>query len=144
MYVARALATTFATARRQFPVLVVTGPRQSGRSTMLRHDAPEANWSTLDDPFERSLARQDPVGYLRRFADAVVIDEIQQTPELLPLIKMAVDADRRPGQFLLSGSQQFQWMANIGESLAGRAAILDLLPFSLMDACRPRCLKRSD
>jgi predicted AAA+ superfamily ATPase len=85
---------------------------------------------TLDDPSLRALAVEDPALFLQRFEPPVLIDDIQYAPQLLPLIKMAVDADRRPGMFWLTGSQQFQMMKGISETLAGRVAILNLLGFS--------------
>jgi len=130
MYLDRQLCAAFTRARRGFPAVLITGPRQSGKTTFLRHHAAEVPYVTFDDPLERAFARDDPNGLLDRFDGPVVLDEIQHVPELLPYLKMRMDADRRPGRFLLTGSQQFELMRGVTESLAGRVAILELLPLS--------------
>ena len=130
LYLNRLLSAAFDRGRKAFPAVLVTGPRQSGKSTFLRHAASDAAYVSFDDPLERAFAREDPNGLLDRFAGPVVLDEIQYVPELLPYLKMRIDADRTPGRFLLTGSQQFELMRGITESLAGRVALLELLPFS--------------
>jgi len=145
MYVTRGLAPILATALAQFPAVLVTGPRQSGKTTFLLHEFGEgARYLNLDDPQEREFARSDPNGFLDRFGEArVVLDEIQYAPELLPYLKIRIDRSRQSGahpegRWLLTGSQQFQLMANVSESLAGRIALLDLLPFSLLETAGVR------
>jgi predicted AAA+ superfamily ATPase len=136
MYVPRALGATLTTALAQFPSVLVTGPRQSGKTTFLLEEfGGGSRYLSLDDPLERSFAAADPNGFLDRFpADRIILDEIQYAPELLPHLKLRIDRDRgRHGRWLLTGSQQFQLMANVSESLAGRIALLDLLPFSLLE-----------
>jgi predicted AAA+ superfamily ATPase len=136
MYVPRALAPTLTQALGQFPSALVTGPRQSGKTTFLLEEFGRgARYLSLDDPLERSFAASDPNGFLDRFAeDRVILDEIQYGPELLPYLKVRIDRDRhRYGRWLLTGSQQFQLMANVSESLAGRIALLELLPFSQLE-----------
>ncbi len=131
MYVNRTIGQFFARASRQFPVLLVTGPRQVGKTTCLRNSAEESrSYVTLDDPQARALAKDDPGLFLQRFVPPVLIDEIQYAPELLPLVKIAVDRQKSSGDFWLTGSQQFHLMANVSESLAGRVGILHLLGFS--------------
>ena len=136
MYLPRSLSATFRKAVRQFPAVLLTGPRQSGKTTFLLHEMHgRARYATFDDPAERRFAVLDPNGFLDRFAGkAAILDEIQYVPELLPYLKMRIDADRRAtGRWLLTGSQEFHLMKNIGESLAGRVAILELLPFSTLE-----------
>ncbi|MDL2226644.1 ATP-binding protein [Deltaproteobacteria bacterium OttesenSCG-928-M10] len=131
MYHPRTIEKSIADIAGHFPVLMITGARQVGKTTLLRHLAGNARrYVTLDDPLVLSLAREDPALFMQRFSEPVLIDEIQYAPQLLPYIKMIVDQDRKPGQFWLTGSQQFHVMKNISESLAGRVGILSLLGLS--------------
>jgi len=133
----RELADHGLDASSQFPVILLTGPRQVGKTTLLRELAePDRRYVTLDTPGARELARTDPALFLERYEPPVLIDEIQYAPELLPLIKIAVDERREPGLFWLTGSQQFHLMRGISESLAGRVAILSLLGFSARERHR--------
>lgn len=135
-YVPRKLARVLNQALRAFPSVMVTGPRQSGKTTFLREElGSRASFVSLDDPLERGFARTDPNGFLDRFSGRpVVLDEIQHSPELLPYIKLRIDEDRgRRGRWILTGSQQFHLMRDVSESLAGRIAVLELLPFSLLE-----------
>ncbi len=145
VYVPRALAPTLGMALAQFPSVLVTGPRQSGKTTFLLEEFGRgARYLNLDDPLEREFAQSDPNGFLDRFGEArMVLDEIQYAPELLPYLKIRIDRDRQSGhpasgRWLLTGSQQFQLMANVSESLAGRIALLELLPFSLLETAEVR------
>jgi predicted AAA+ superfamily ATPase len=143
VYVPRSLAPTLAAALGQFPSVLVTGPRQSGKTTFLLEEFGHgARYLSLDDPLERDFARTDPNGFLDRFGEArVVLDEIQYAPDLLPYLKIRIDRNRQAhGRWLLTGSQQFQLMANVSESLAGRIALLELLPFSLLETAGARSL----
>lgn len=113
-----------------FPVVLLTGPRQSGKTTFLKNEIPDAVYTTFDDPMERDFARKDPSEFLDRYKDhMLIIDEIQYVPEILSYIKMRVDKNRIAGKWVLTGSQQFHLMKNVSESLAGRIAILELTPF---------------
>ena len=118
-----------------FPVLLVTGARQVGKTTLLQAlREPERGYVTLDDPLVLRLAREDPALFLQRFEPPVLIEEIQYAPELLPHIKMAVDSARRPGMFWLTGSQPFHLMQGVSESMAGRVAVVQMLGFSRREA----------
>jgi uncharacterized protein len=136
MYVPRLLSSTFAKARRLFPAVLITGPRQAGKTTFLLHEmGDKAGYVSFDDPLERSFAISDPNGFLDRFKDRpVILDEVQYVPELFPYLKIRIDHQRdTKGKWLLTGSQQFGMMKNVSESLAGRIVILGLLPFSLVE-----------
>ena len=136
MYVPRMLSQTLKMALKQFPAVLVTGPRQSGKTTFLLQEFQrDFDYVSFDDPLERGYALQDPYGFLNRFKNRpVILDEIQYVPEILPYLKIKIDAKRqRYGRWLLTGSQQFQLMKNVSESLAGRIALLELLPFSLLE-----------
>jgi predicted AAA+ superfamily ATPase len=119
-------------ADRTFPVLLLTGPRQVGKSTLLMHCAAGQNrhYVTLDDPDIRALAQQDPGLFVQTYPPPVLIDEVQYAPTLFSHIKMIVDRRQENGLFWLTGSQKFHLMQGVTESLAGRVAILDLLGFS--------------
>ncbi len=131
MYIPRKIEKFFLEALKQFPVCLITGPRQAGKSTMLRHTLKNYRYVTLDDPQMRKMAIEDPKLFLSTFAAPLIIDEIQYAPELLSYIKMQVDQDRHNyGQYVLTGSQIFQLMKGVSESLAGRVAIFHLYPLS--------------
>jgi hypothetical protein len=131
MYVARTLEAAIVRASEQFPVVLLTGARQVGKTTLLRHLCQEERtYVTLDDPLVLSLAKADPALFMQRFPPPVLIDEIQYATELLPHIKMAADRAGHPGLFWLTGSHQFHLMAGVSESLAGRVAVMHLLGLS--------------
>lgn len=133
MYLPRLIEPTLAKAEKTFPAIVISGPRQSGKSTLLANYVKAARTSvlTLDNPEIRRLLLDDPKYILARLPKPVVLDEIQYMPEIVTYVKLLIDEDRRPGQWFITGSQQFSVMKNISESLAGRAAIFSLPPFSL-------------
>ncbi len=114
-----------------FPILTITGPRQSGKTTLSRLLAPQLPYFSLEDPDIRSFAREDPRGFLRQATDGAIIDEVQRVPEIFSYLQGVVDSDRRMGRFILTGSSQFELIESITQSLAGRASMLTLLPFSL-------------
>ena len=131
MYVPRTLEPFIIQAGEQFPVVLLTGARQVGKTTLLRRlSQGERVYVTLDDPLILSLARTDPALFMQRFPPPVLIDEIQYATELLPHIKMAADRAGQPGLFWLTGSQQFHLMKGVSESLAGRVAVIHLLGLS--------------
>lgn len=130
----RVLARTILKAIKSFPAIVVTGPRQSGKTTLLKTlFAKTHRFLTLEDPDVRMRAKEDPLHFLEQYKPPVIIDEIQYVPELLSYIKTRIDENRKPGQWLFAGSQHFTLMQGISQSLAGRAAILSLLPFSFSE-----------
>lgn len=118
----------------QYPVVTITGPRQSGKTTLCRMLFPERDYSSLEDLDERRFAQHDPRGFLDRFPDGAVLDEVQRVPELLSYIQTIVDRRQTPGMFILTGSQQFDLLETISQSLAGRTALVRLLPFTLAEA----------
>ena len=118
-------------ASRTFPVVLLTGPRQVGKTTLLKSIAQsERNYVTLDDLDARTLAESDPALFLQRYRPPIIIDEVQYAPNLFSQIKLIVDQSRQNGQFWLTGSQKFHLMQSVTESLAGRVAILELNGFS--------------
>ncbi|MGA7982884.1 MAG: AAA family ATPase [Chromatiaceae bacterium] len=137
MLIDRTLESFIESAGHQFPVLLLTGARQVGKTTLLRKMAgPERRYVTLDDPLALELAQSDPALFLQRFPPPVLIDEIQYAPGLLPQIKLRVDARREAGLFWLTGSQQFHLMRGVSESLAGRVAVVQLLGLSRAERCQ--------
>jgi hypothetical protein len=131
VYIHRTLEPHLREAAAHFPVVLVTGARQVGKTTFLREIAGgERTYVSLDDPRIVDLARTDPALFMQRYPGPVLIDEIQYAPGLLPHIKLAVDGEDRPGRFWLTGSQQFHLMRDVAESLAGRVAIVQLLGLS--------------
>jgi uncharacterized protein len=132
----RAAKATLDRLARGFRVLIITGPRQSGKTTLSRAAFPDKPYVSLEASNERIFAATDPKDFLARFPDGAVLDEVQHVPELLSHIQTLVDEDRRPGRFVLTGSQNFGLVAKITQSLAGRAAVLHLLPFSRFELSR--------
>ncbi|MBM6699656.1 ATP-binding protein [Bifidobacterium pullorum subsp. saeculare] len=117
-----------------FPVVSVTGPRQSGKSTLVRDVFPDYDYLNLEDPQLRKAALDDPVGFIRNRSDRVLIDEVQYAPDLFSMIQVVSDERNTPGQYILSGSQNFLLLKRITQSLAGRVGILRLLPLGYDEA----------
>ena len=115
---------------RGFPVVALTGPRQSGKTTLARAAFPDKPYVSLEDPDELEFAQRDPRLFLGRFPDGAVLDEVQRCPALLSWLQGLVDERRRMGDFVLTGSQQFGLLSGIGQSLAGRVGRVELLPLS--------------
>ena len=131
MYIERSLSKIIRDATETFPVVLITGARQVGKTTIFeRSKEPERTYVTLDDPQVKALAKNDPSLFFQIYKAPLLIDEIQYAPELFPYIKMAVDGVRQKGMFWLTGSQPFHLMKGVSESLAGRVAILELLGLS--------------
>lgn len=126
----RQLAPTLGRLAKSFPVLAITGPRQSGKTTLARSLFPGKPYVSLEDPTERAFAQEDPRGFLARFGKGAIFDEAQRWPDLFSYLQGMVDEDRTPGRFVLTGSQQFGLLAGVTQSLAGRVAMCRLLPLS--------------
>ncbi len=131
-YIARSLEKIVNQVTKEYPVVLVTGPRQVGKTTMLRKlmEGTDRSYVTLDDLNERSIAKTDPELFLQLHRPPVLIDEVQYAPELFPYIKIFADKNHEPGAFWLTGSQVFRLMRGVQESLAGRAAVLSLTSLS--------------
>ncbi len=137
MFIDRALEKVVKEVSNTFPVLLITGPRQIGKTTLLEYVAEEnRKYVSLDDPVARRLASEEPLLFIQRYEPPVIIDEIQYVPELLPYIKMHVDRNKKMGDFWLTGSQMFQMMKGVSESLAGRVGIIPMQGLSLSELNR--------
>ena len=127
-------------AARQYPVVTLTGPRQSGKTTLVKMTFPDYDYRSLEEPDHRAFAMEDPRGFLSQFSEKVILDEIQRAPDLFSYIQTIVDTNDISGQFILTGSQNFLLLQKVGQSLAGRCAVLNLLPFSLSELRQRRPL----
>lgn len=130
----RTLEKKLKNAAKQFPVVTITGPRQSGKTTLVKAVFTQYEYVSLELPDQRSFALEDPKGFLGQFDGPVILDEIQRSPDLFSYIQVYVDEHpQKTGQFILTGSQNFLLLQRISQSLAGRCAVLHLLPFSLAE-----------
>ena len=129
----RTLGDRLANAATRMPVVTLTGPRQSGKTTLVRAVFPEHAYLSLERPDLRAQALEDPRGLLGRFTGPVILDEVQRAPDLLSYIQVAVDEDRTAGRFVLTGSQNLLLMESVSQTLAGRTALLRLLPLSVAE-----------
>ncbi|MGA2267230.1 MAG: ATP-binding protein [Bryobacteraceae bacterium] len=129
----RTLAASLRKAASGFPVVTVTGPRQSGKTTLVRSEFRDYAYVSLELPDQRAFAMEDPRGFLAQFNGPVILDEAQRAPDLFSYLQAEVDEKQVPGQFILTGSQNFLLLERISQSLAGRCAVLHLLPFSLAE-----------
>lgn len=137
----RQATTTVQRLLRGFPVVTVTGPRQSGKTTLVRSLLADRPYVSLETPAEREFARADPHGFVARFPGGAVIDEVQHAPMLLSQLQSVVDADGRMGLFALTGSQNLALTAHVTQSLAGRSALVELLPLSMAELRDSGCLQ---
>ncbi|PWS32962.1 ATP-binding protein [Pedobacter paludis] len=128
MFVNRQIESIIKSQQSKFPILAVTGPRQSGKTTMLKELFKDYRYVSLENPDIRSFASDDPHGFLNEYAEKVILDEVQRVPELFSYIQTKVDESKIMGQYILSGSQNFHLLNSITQTLAGRVALFKLLP----------------
>lgn len=133
MEVQRSIKTAIDELIGKYPVIALTGPRQSGKTTLLKKSFFDYQYVNLEDPEVREFAISDPKGFFKIYSDKTIIDEAQRVPSLFSYIQSIVDESGKMGQYIISGSQNFQLMENITQSLAGRVAIFQLLPFDLTE-----------
>ncbi len=133
MMIKREMKSTLKELAKYFPIVTITGPRQSGKTTLTRATFPKYSYVNLEDPDTREFALTDPRRFLSQFRDKTILDEVQHTPELFSYIQTIVDEKNKSGMFILTGSNQFSYMKSISQSLAGRTGILKLLPFSYFE-----------
>lgn len=126
----RAISEKILQLAGKYPVVSVTGPRQSGKTTLVRDIFPEYRYVSLERPTDRALAEEDPEAFLQGYEKGIIIDEAQYVPRLFSYIQVLADERKRNGEFVLTGSQHFLFMEKIAQSLAGRVAVFNLLPFS--------------
>lgn len=131
--ISRHATTTLRSLAQGYPVLALTGPRQAGKTTLAQNTFPDKPYVSLEDPDTRAFADEDPRGFLARFPEGAILDEAQRCPALFSYLQTRVDATRRMGEFVLTGSQQFGMFSNITQTLAGRVGLVQLLPFSLQE-----------
>ena len=129
-FIDRKITQAIENAAASFPVITITGPRQSGKTTLARHMFPEYPYFSLENPDVRNLAMEDPVGFLNNTTEGIILDEVQNSPQLMSYIQGIVDNDYEK-RFILTGSNNFSMLKNVSQSLAGRSAVFELLPFSI-------------
>jgi uncharacterized protein len=131
MYTNRRIKSELKNLLSMYPIVTLTGPRQSGKTTFLENEFPEYRYINLEDPELREYVERDPKGFLKEYDKYVILDEVQRIPILFSYIQVKVDKDKIMGQYIFSGSQNFQLMENIDQSLAGRVGLLQLFPFDI-------------
>jgi len=144
MWIERHISEIVRKAFAQFPAVVLSGARQAGKTSLVRHLFPQADYVTLDIPRDAATARLDISGFLKSRSEPLIIDEVQYVPEFLRHLKIFIDSDRRPGRFILTGSQDFSLMQGVTESLAGRCAVLSLPSLSLAERFPDATLQEID
>ncbi|NCP03248.1 MAG: ATP-binding protein [Deltaproteobacteria bacterium] len=134
-YYQRTLSQAIRKAIKTFPAILITGPRQAGKTTLLKTEyAGTHRFLSFENPDVRERALTDPNGFFEQYKPPLILDEIQYVPEILNYLKTRIDENRKPGQWMLTGSQNFSLMQNVSQSLAGRVAVLTLLPFSIPES----------
>lgn len=142
--ITRNIEPVFLALAQQYPVVTLVGPRQSGKTTLARMAFPDKPYVSLEDPDLRRFAIEDPRGFLSGYPQGAILDEIQRANELPSYLQAMVDGDSTPGRFILTGSQQFELMTQVTQSLAGRTALLRLLPLTLAERLRMRTFRPDD
>ena len=140
-YIPRILCKELKRSAKEYPVLAILGPRQSGKTTLAKKTFPKKQYISLEDLENRKFALEDPKGFLENYKTNVIIDEVQRVPNLLSYIQIAVDKNRQPGRYILTGSNQFLLEEKITQSLAGRVSLLRLLPLSLQELKPSKAIK---
>ncbi len=141
--ITRDIESELAICRKEYPAITITGPRQSGKTTLARHFFKELPYVNLEDPLQREYFQTDPKGFLTNYENGAIFDEVQHLPELLSFLQVQIDEHPIPGRFVLTGSQHFGLTSKITQSLAGRSALLELLPFSITELKRGNFLNHS-
>jgi predicted AAA+ superfamily ATPase len=142
-FIQRQIAPIIKAQKSKFPVLALTGPRQSGKTTLLRELFSDYRYVSLENPNIRSFALDDPIGFLNQYDQKVIFDEVQRVPELFSYIQGRVDESKMMGQYILSGSQNFHLLNSITQTLAGRVALFKLLPLDFTELKQPGLLASS-
>ncbi len=142
-FISRQIAPIIKAQQSKFPVLAITGPRQSGKTTLLKELFSDYRYVSLETPNIRAFALEDPVGFLNQYDGKVILDEVQRAPELFSYIQSRVDESGQMGQFILSGSQNFHLLNSITQTLAGRVALFKLLPFDFTELKANGLLEKS-
>jgi predicted AAA+ superfamily ATPase len=142
-FIDRQLSVPIKRNLNKYPILTITGPRQSGKTTLLKNVIPDYRYVSLENTDQRNFAMDDPLGFLKKYDDKVIFDEVQRVPHLFSYLQTAVDESGKLGQYVLSGSQNFHLMERITQSLAGRVAIFKLLPFDFSELDRVDLLPTS-
>ena len=144
MLITRTAGNLLVRYAKSYPVVTIIGPRQSGKTTLVKMTFPEREYANLEDLDTRTFAREDPRGFLAGFPKGAILDEIQNVPELLSYVQTIVDEKRKNGIFILTGSAQLKMMESVNQSLAGRTALIKLYPFELNEAYTKHQLKTID
>jgi predicted AAA+ superfamily ATPase len=143
MIIKRSITKHIKEQTKKYPIIALTGPRQSGKTTLLKELFSEYEYLTLENPDTRDFAENDPVGFLKQYHDKVILDEVQRVPNLFSYLQNATDRSKIMGQYILSGSQNFHLMRSITQTLAGRVALFKLLPFDFNELKNAELLSES-
>ena len=135
----RNITTELLNQLKEYPIVTVLGPRQSGKTTLTRAVLTDYEYVSLEHPENREIATEDPKAFLKRYNNKVIFDEVQRAPHLLSYLQGMVDERSENGQFVLTGSHQLELSASISQSLAGRTGILHLLPLTISELSAARC-----